>query len=526
MIAVADRPELPPLHHAWRGGISVGRAFELLRADLQDHLRLLQREIGYRHIRFHASFDDDMAVVHRRPDGALAYTWHHLDQVYDFLVDAGFDPIVELNPMPRALASGEATMFWYRMNITPPRDYGEWHDLVLAATRHFLERYGGDRVRNWLFEVWNEPNLKDVFWTGDQADYFRLYEAAARAVKAASRELRVGGPAGATPAWNLPLARHCRDHGIPLDFISFHGYPAGEYCQHPGRQGSPAAPGKYLLDEFRGNREAMAREGFAHLPQVVTEWNTLTCGPDGHAQWVGCSDVSTLYAAAATCHYAVGADDLADVLTWWTASDIFEESGRHLEPYGSGNSHYGLLTIDGLPKPPFHAFRFLARMRGPRFALDLGQSGPSTRGGIATDDAGVLRILLWNFHPPEQPDSPWHDTVTLPVPERLRGHRALRLVSARVGEGCGSAYESWAAMGRPGNPSRSEQDLLAQHAQPHYATIRAEVAGQRIALAVSLARNELLFLEVVGPADPNAPGTNDAVAQAHAELNRKLDIPS
>lgn len=46
---------LAPLKHAWREGISVGAAHELLRADLQQHLRMLRKEIGYRTIRFFAS---------------------------------------------------------------------------------------------------------------------------------------------------------------------------------------------------------------------------------------------------------------------------------------------------------------------------------------------------------------------------------------------------------------------------------------------------------------------------------------
>lgn len=46
---------LPPLKHAWKGCICQGTATEILRADVQQHLRFLQREIGYRAIRFHAT---------------------------------------------------------------------------------------------------------------------------------------------------------------------------------------------------------------------------------------------------------------------------------------------------------------------------------------------------------------------------------------------------------------------------------------------------------------------------------------
>ena len=56
-----------------------------------------------------------------------------------------------------------------------------WRDLVDAFIRHLRERYGVAEVRQWYFEVWNEPNL-EYFWSGDAQDYLRLYDTAARAV--------------------------------------------------------------------------------------------------------------------------------------------------------------------------------------------------------------------------------------------------------------------------------------------------------------------------------------------------------
>jgi len=54
----------------------------------------------------------------------------------------GLKPFVELNPMPQALASGDTTMFHYKMNVTPPKLYEEWSLLVEKFTEHCIERYG------------------------------------------------------------------------------------------------------------------------------------------------------------------------------------------------------------------------------------------------------------------------------------------------------------------------------------------------------------------------------------------------
>jgi xylan 1,4-beta-xylosidase len=132
-------------------------------------------------------------------------------------------PFVELSFMPQALASGGKTVFWWRGNITPPKDYGKWGELIEALTRHWTRRYGAAEVKQWYFEVWNEPNL-DIFWTGSQAEYFKLYETTARAIKQVSPDYRVGGPATAGNGWISETIEFAAQHRLPLDFISTHDY--------------------------------------------------------------------------------------------------------------------------------------------------------------------------------------------------------------------------------------------------------------------------------------------------------------
>ena len=75
--------------------------------------------------------------------------------------------------MPQALASGTKTIFWWRGNVTPPKDYNKWEELMRNLVLHWTERYGVAEVRQWYFEVWNELNL-DAFWSGTQTEYFKF----------------------------------------------------------------------------------------------------------------------------------------------------------------------------------------------------------------------------------------------------------------------------------------------------------------------------------------------------------------
>ena len=87
-------------------------------------------------------------------------------------------------------------MNWFIPSITPPRDYKQWATLIRRLVGHWVERYGIKEVREWKFEVWNEPNLK-AFWSGTQRDYFKLYRYTAAAIKGIDSSLKVGGPATA-----------------------------------------------------------------------------------------------------------------------------------------------------------------------------------------------------------------------------------------------------------------------------------------------------------------------------------------
>ena len=162
-----------------------------------------------------------MKTARERP----LYNFSYVDQVYDGLLANGVRPFVEISFMPNKLAAKNSLHpFWYKPNVSPPKDWNRWDRLVSAFTEHLVERYGIDEVAQWYFEVWNEPNLD--FWAGEpkQDTYWDLYDHTALAIKEVSPRLRVGGPATAQAAWVDAFIRHCAAKSIPVDFASTHVY--------------------------------------------------------------------------------------------------------------------------------------------------------------------------------------------------------------------------------------------------------------------------------------------------------------
>ena len=110
-----------PLDTSFKECIGAGRANEGLRADWQDQLRTARRECGFKYIRMHGLLTDDMGVYKEDAHGNPIYNWQYIDRLYDFLLSIDIRPFVELSFMPKDLASGNKTIFWWKGNVTPPK---------------------------------------------------------------------------------------------------------------------------------------------------------------------------------------------------------------------------------------------------------------------------------------------------------------------------------------------------------------------------------------------------------------------
>src|SRR5215207_8616880 len=335
-----------PLTHFWEHTVGSDHAPVALRADWQSQLRRCRDELGFSHVRFHGLLSDDVGTLIRHEEKFL-YSFFNADQIFDFLLSIRMKPFVKLSFMPKALASGNTTVFTYRANVTPPKDYRQWATLVSKLISHWVERYGAGEVREWFFEVWNEPNLKE-FWTGTREDYFKLYRHTAEAIKNVDAGLRVGGPATAANEWVEEFLDFCEKHELPADFVSTHHYPTDAFGE----------PGDDTETQLARSRRSVLREQAQDVrrrargkPLFYTEWNTSSNPRDPlHDE---------PYAAAFVTKAVMEANGLVEGYSFWTFSDIFEENYFPSVPFHGG---FGLLNLHNVPKPVYRAFQLLHQL--------------------------------------------------------------------------------------------------------------------------------------------------------------------
>jgi xylan 1,4-beta-xylosidase len=432
-----------PFPHYWEQMFGSGRAILSLRESYRRDLSAVHQVTGFQYIRFHGILNDDVGVYGEDKHGNPVYNFSYVDQIYDGLLAAHVKPFVELSFMPYKLAASEHLQsFWYHPNVSPPKDYGVWDDMITQLTRHLVERYGIDEVASWYFEVWNEPNLD--FWTGAprQKTYFELYAHTARDIKSVSPRLRVGGPATAQAAWIPDMIKHAEQTHVPLDFVSTHVYGNDNASDVFGtsenipRDHMVCRSVKKVHDEIKASAQP-------NLPLIWSEFNAA------YDNEVAVTD--SIYMGPWLATTIAQCDGLTEMMSYWSFSDVFEEQGVVKTPFYGG---FGLVAAGNLPKPSFYAMEILHNLGDQR----LENSGPDVL--VTKTKDGALVLAVWNIVNPGSTGTA--KTVTL----QLRGvSSSARASIQRVDDRHGNTLDLWEKLGSPRYPTQAQLESLRQNSQ-------------------------------------------------------------
>lgn len=491
-----------PFKHHWSVGTCAGRANEGLRTSWVEQLRLVKEQCGFQYLRMHGMFDDDMFVYFEDKKGNPVYSWQYLDEVYDRMLDIGVRPFVELSFFPKGIAADDGKVqMWYQNRITyDPERLPKWKGLVEAFTRHVVERYGLDEVRQWYFEVWNEPNLnmtpKAGFFEGTRSDYFQLYKASAEAIKAVDSQLRVGGPATSNfiadhrhdgeildnsksvfydqehinhqqwkAVWMTEFLEFCAANELPVDFISCHAYPT-DYALDPiSGKGKDAVRYVHSLhDDLTYLQQCLAKSKYPQAEIHITEWSTSPSSRDRMHD--------LLPPAAYIMKGNLDNIGMVNSVMYWTFTDIFEEKGGGDSIFHGG---FGMINFQGIVKPSFHAYRMLHQLGDQRIYysphIGNGQDGASLFVSRHSD-SGRITALAFNYPQefeqkvPSSADAKTFMQATAKTIDcTLTGlqpgtHFTIETLDYQHG----NAYNEWQAIGAPHSPTRQQTIWLRKQA--------------------------------------------------------------
>ena len=474
--------------------VGAGRANEGLRADWQQQLAYVKKECGFKYIRMHGLLTDDMAVYKEDSKGNPEYNYMYVDALFDFLHSIGMKPFVELGFMPGALASGPQTIFWWRGNVTPPKNYEKWAGLIKNITEHFTERYGAEEVKTWYFEVWNEPNLSPGFWTGTQEEYFKLYKYTAQAVKSVNKEYRVGGPGTAGAAWEPEMIAYCHKNNVPIDFVSTHSYGVNQgFLDEYGNSGTVLAKEEFAVSgDVLQSRKEIASSPIPNLELHYTEWSSSYTPADPvHDSY---------HSAAYVLQKMKQVGNAANSMSYWVFTDVFEEPGPRFTPFHGG---FGMLNTQGINKSVFYSYQFLNRLGN----IELVNKDAAS--WVCKDSSGNIQALVWDYTYTISDSMNNQQYYIRDLPSKSKGKLKINIANVpngnyalevyKVGYRSNDAYSTYLSMGRPSRLTKQQVEQIKKQndGSPILKEIITIKDGVAILKELEIRENDVFFLNII-----------------------------
>ena len=463
------------LRHSWRELTGVSSASALLLNDVQALLRRVQKDIGFRSIKFNGILSEDMHVYAENSDGEAVYSFAFVDKVFDFLLELGLRPFVQLGFMPEALARTHKRLFGYL--VSEPVSLEKWSALVSALIRHLQERYGREALRNWRFSVWHQPDTTEAMYGfSTDAAFYAFYRETYLAVKRCDSSLSFGAPSTyyllqeGHENWYLSFWRWCRENNCLPDFFNFHYYDLILDSNDSGQEAFGFTRSMTLRDSPDGfdrfvTQVLSERKGLSaeDRPIYLSEWNNTPSQQDLLND--------TCYKSCYIIKEILENYDQLDSFGYWSLTDWMGEAPQPKELFFGG---LGLFTANGIPKASYYAFTLL-RQLGDTL---LGRGD----GWFITQQGDSYQILLYNYRHfshlyalGERFDMTFTDRYTPFSPEQMLDvHLSVRdvengaymVTETILNRSSGSAFDQWVAMGAVELTQRAELDTLAARSTP------------------------------------------------------------
>ncbi|KAB2331313.1 GH39 family glycosyl hydrolase [Bacillus mesophilum] len=498
-----------PIHHTFTNLLTFGYAPLALRHDFNQQLTQIQKEIGFKYVRFHGIFADQMHVYNENSDGSYYFNFNYINVILDNLLKANVKPFIEIGFMPKDLASTEHTIFVWEAHVSPPKLMERWKELMEEFVRHLINRYGLDEIRTWYFEFWNEPEVP-FFWRGTREEFFTLFAETYESIKSIDSKIKIGGFSSINfvkyHSWIDDFHYVTAKKNIDLDFFTFHVYnlarkPNFEPQAHkktPVENIQSVTDFKSIMigDEHNlsSNIDSVLEKSSALHKDIKEVWIT---------EWNGNSDSQdllhdTCYMAAFIAKTAIENFEKVNGMGYWTFTDVFEEFSPKMSLFHGG---FGLMTYNGIKKAGYHAFYFLSQLGNELIV--------KRENMIVTKRGEDYQIIIYNYSHPnylyrsfdysqlsqESRYSVFEDEKVQAFQVTLNGmNGGYRMRKQYVNREQGSSYDSWVNIGAPIDLDDETVGYLKGKAEPGI-KIEDISANQSYTLITELLPHEIQFIE-------------------------------
>lgn len=479
--------------------INAGAAKDLLRADMQRHMKYLHETLGFTYVRFWDIYAPEMYLFDQEQK---EYNFSKLDSIVDFLEENQMHPYMELGFKPNELLRDVGNYLVSRKShgmFSSLESYGEFLDRMI---RHFVNRYGLETVEQWYFEVWKIPQ-------DSVEEYLHIFTTVKSCISRIAGGCRVGGAGlnqnqGQTLQEMLAAWSRCEQKP---DFLSLYSYP----YRHDRLDSQEMQDQRMLLPTGVPEYEVYSRDpdylnhyleeantalkeyGLAAVELHVSEWNFTVSNRNfmNDSIFKGAYVVKNLMDNIQCC----------TMIGYWFGSDLFSEYYDTKALLTGGG---GLLSKDGICKPAFYGMMFMKRLEH----LLLGKCEHAI---VTTNGHDSYSMVCHHCQNPKiryymkaQSDisveemSEYFSEKTRKVQLSVHGVKnGTYLIKRRVVNAqYGSVLDEWKRMGLTDALSSQDIAYLKQICIPRISMEKCVITDQCLRLEIILQTNEIQHIHV------------------------------
>lgn len=487
-----------PLKKYWNKITSIGRASLCLRHEVRKQIEIAKKDLGFKYIRFHGLFSDEMMVYKENSYGEAIYSWIYIDEIFDFFLRIGIKPFIEIGFMPEVLASKKQhTPFLWNANVSYPNSLKKWTKLVQSFILHCISRYGENEVKSWYFQIWNAPNLENIFWFEKKEKFFDFYKETYFAIKKVNKNIIIGTPGIPLTqnfSWLNDFLKYCVNNFINLDFIScnIYGYTDPQNKSIPSNILQKSTDNENIIQTSINNLNTVLNNyNLTSTKVFITEWNLSPYSYDYNRD--------TCFLSSFITYSILNNLNTIDNIIFWNLSDILEEGLTESKLFHGG---LGLFTYNSLKKPSYNSFLLLNKLGD--ILIDKGKNY------IITYKNNKYQILLYNFV--------YFDNLFLTGDKSLLSyHKRYNIFESSnsnlnikmilslengtykikkyfLNRKSGSIFDEWINMG---SPEEIEQDIYLhlKSKETLNLTVDTKIIKNNLIISENIAAHDIIFIE-------------------------------
>lgn len=474
----------------WNKIINIGAASDLLHSDMQEHVLLLKNDLKFEYVRIWDIFGQDMYANVSDANGK--YNFDKIDRVLDFLVNHNIKPFIELGQKPKRVNRTVSQSIIFKEDPPLFSNINQWKNILKAFAVHIVKRYSIEETQTWCFEIWKDK-------TSDYIDvsYITIFNVGYTQLKSYIPNCKVGGAGFCVDYGQKQLIEdftEWKGEAIQPDFLSVYLYPYLAGSEKGEKYSKRSTDKNFILNQTKYINKILKDIEWNVAELYITEWND-TISNRNYTN-------DTCYKGAYVMKTIIDNVFEVDLLGYWIGSDLFSQY------YDSNvllNGSAGLISKDGIKKPPFYAIEFMNRMGSS--IIDKGENYIITTNNHKGYYIACHNYKHFNYYyylkPEDEITAREQDKIfnnndnlclNFQIKNVLNGHYDVKNYS--ISRQNGSVMDEWIRMDEIDDLEKDEIDYLKRSSAPRLSVKRCKVDEEVLNIEIALEPHEFKLIQI------------------------------